>query len=147
MASGVVSRLRRPRLPSDASRAPSNARQASAGRKALIALSPSSIGAAERISAAATAWPRPAPVVLSRSDESPGLGKGGRVATDRTVAPPPGGGHQSRPGPPARVEERHCNDRRHDLQDATIISCRSREVLEAIRIPSHGSFEEGEGVE
>src|SRR6266446_1886193 len=38
MASGVVSRLRRPRLPSDASRAASNARQAPAGRKRVMAL-------------------------------------------------------------------------------------------------------------
>jgi len=45
------------------------------------------------------------------------------------------------------VEHRHRKDRPHDLQDTTIISCRSREVVEAIRIPRHGGLEESQGVE
>src|ERR1700730_10722127 len=79
--------------------------------------------------------------------QSPALGKGRPVATDRTVALRPGGGHQRSPGPPARVEHRHRKNRPHDLQGATILPRRSREVLEAIGIPSHGGFEEGHGVE
>jgi hypothetical protein len=45
------------------------------------------------------------------------------------------------------VEHRHRNDRSHDTQDTTLISCGSAEVVEAILIFGHGGFEEGHRIE